>query len=144
MYKRQVHGLFKGRNDESSVGDQSTMSMKAKGAINRAKGAGKKVFNRVGDKMRGMKNTVMKGKKLGKKVGKGLKRMKGVLSKGVPALSKVAKIGGLLGKIGRKKRAMEEEMRRMRRRRRQAIAIGATLLGGYVLNNEWELSLIHI
>ena len=26
----------------------------------------------------------------------------------------------------------------MRRRRRQAIAIGATLLGGYVLNNEWE------
>ena len=29
-------------------------------------------------------------------------------------------------------------MRRMRRVRRQAIAIGATLLGGYVLHNEWE------
>ena len=29
-------------------------------------------------------------------------------------------------------------MRRMRRMRRQAIAIGATLLGGYVLNNEWD------
>ena len=64
--------------------------------------------------------------------------MKGVLSKGVPVFSKVAKMGVFLGKIGRRKRGMEEEMRRMRRRRRQAIAIGATLLGGYVLNNEWD------
>ena len=138
MVGNKVRGWVKGRNNGSSVGDHSPMSMKAKGAVNRAKGAGKKLLNRVGDKMRGMKKTRMKGKNLGSKVGKGLKRVKGVLSKGVPVLSKVAKMGVFLGKIGRKKRAIEEEMRRMRRRRRQAIAIGATLLGGYVLNNEWE------
>ena len=82
--------------------------------------------------MRGMKNAVMKGK-----VGKGVKGVKRVLSKGVkmgkigvPMVQKVAKLGMILGKIGRKRRAMEEEIRTMRRRRRQAIAIGATLLGG--------------
>ena len=71
--------------------------------------------------------------------------MKKVLSKGVkigkigvPIVQKVAKVGMILGKIGRKRRAIEEEIRKMQRRRRQAIAIGATLLGGYVLNNEWE------
>ena len=71
-------------------------------------------------------------------MGKGFKRVKGVLTKGVPVLSKVAKMGIFLGKLGRKRRGIEKEMRRMRRMRRQAIAIGATLLGGYVLNNEWE------
>ena len=90
--------------------------------------------------MRGMKKAVAKGK-LGKEV-KGVKR---VLSKGlkvgklgVPMVQKVAKVGMILGKIGRKRRAMEEEIRFLRRGRRQAIAIGPNLLGGYVLNNEWE------
>ena len=71
-------------------------------------------------------------------MGKGFKRVKGVMSKGVPVLFKMAKMGILLGKVGRRKRGSEEEMRRRRRMRRQAIAIGATLLGGYVLSNEWE------
>ena len=140
MVGKKVHGWVRGRNNGSSVGDQSTMSMKAKGAANRAKGAGKNLLKRIGGKMRGMKNAVMKGK-----VGKGVKGVKRVLSKGVkmgkigvPMVQKVAKMGLYLGKIGRKKRAIEEEIREMRRRRRQAIAIGATLLGGYVLNNEWE------
>ena len=107
------------------------MSMKAKGAANRAKGAGKNLLKQIGGKMRGMKNAVMKGK-----VGKGVKGVKRVLSKGVkmgkigvPMVQKVAKMGMILGKIGRKRRAMEEEIRTMRRRR-QAIAIGATLLVG--------------
>ena len=56
----------------------------------------------------------------------------------MPILSKVAKVGTLLGKVGRKKREIEEKFRLMQRGKRQAIAIGATLLGGYVLNNEWE------
>ena len=140
MVGKKVHGWVKGRNNGSSVGDQSTMSMKAKGAANRAKGAGKNLLKRIGGKMWGMKNAVMKGK-----VGKGVKGVKRALSKGVkmgkigvPMVQKVAKMGMILGKIGRKRRAMEEEIRKMRRRRRQAIAIGATLLGGYVLNNEWE------
>ena len=63
-------------------------------------------------------------------------------------------MGTLFGKIGlmagefdwhsheltlmRKRRGIEEKVQRMRRMKRQAIAIGATLLGGYVLNNEWE------
>ena len=45
------------------------MSMKAKGAANRvkgaahrAKGAGKNLLKRIGGKMRGMKNAVVKGK----------------------------------------------------------------------------------
>ena len=45
-------------------------------------------------------------------MGKGFKRVKGVMSKGVPILSKVGKVGTLLGKIGRKKREMEENFRR--------------------------------
>ena len=53
----KVHGWVKGRNNGSSVGDPSTMSMKAKGAANRAKSAGKKLIDRVGNKMRGMKKT---------------------------------------------------------------------------------------
>ena len=88
-----------------------------------------------------MKNAVVKGK-----LGKGVKGVKRVLSKGlkvgkigVPMVQKVAKVGMILGRIGRKRRSIEEEIRTMRRGRRQAIAIGATLLGGYVLNNEWEL-----
>ena len=57
----------------------------------------------------------------------------------------------------RKRREVEGRTERIGRVKRQAIAIGATLLGGYVLNNEWEwikdelgigsgnvLSLIHI
>ena len=145
MVGSKVHGWVKGRNNGSSVGDQSTMSMKVKGAANRAKGAGKNLLKRIGGKMRGMKNTLMKGKNLGSKVGKGVKGVKRVLFKGVsvgkigvPVIQKVAKMGLFLGKLGRKKRALGEEIRQMRRRRRQAIAIGATLLGGYVLNNEWE------
>ena len=101
---------MKGRNNGSSVEGHSTMSMKAKGAANRAKCAGKKLLNRVGNKMRGMKKTLMKGKILGSKVGKGFKCVKGVLSKGVPVLSKVAKMGIFLGKMGRKKRGSEEEV----------------------------------
>ena len=50
----------------------------------------------------------------------------------------MAKMGIFLGKVGRRKREGEEQWRRRRRMKRQAIAIGATLLGGYVLNNEWE------
>ena len=116
------------------------MSMKAKGAANRAKGAGKKLLERIGGKMRGMKKAVAEGK-----LGKGVKGVKRVLSKGlkvgkigVPMVQKVAKVGMTLGKIGRKRRAMKEEIRMLRREKRQAIAIGASLLGGYVLNNEWE------
>ena len=63
MVGNKVRGMIKGRNDESSVGDQSTMSMKAKGAAARAKGAGKNFVHRVGDKMRGMKKTLMDRKK---------------------------------------------------------------------------------
>ena len=80
----------------------------------------------------------MKGKNIVSKMGKGFKRVKGVMSKGVPILSKVGKVGILLGKIGRKKREMEENFGQFRRGKRQALAIGATLLGGYVLNNEWD------
>ena len=81
MVGSKVHGLVKGRNNGSSVGDQSTMSMKAKGAINRAKGAGKKLFNRVGDKMRGMKKTLMKGKKFGEQGGQGIEAGEGSAEK---------------------------------------------------------------
>ena len=56
----------------------------------------------------------------------------------MPMVQKVAKVGMILGRIGRKRRSIEEEIQTMRRDRRQAIAIGATLLGGYVLNNKWE------
>ena len=52
--------------------------------------------------MRGMKNTLMKGKNIGSKMGKGFKRVKGVMSKRMPILSKVGKVGILLGKVGRK------------------------------------------
>ena len=38
----------------------------------------------------------------------------------------------------RKKREIEEKVQRTGKMKRQANAIGATLLGGYVLNNEWE------
>ena len=62
MVGNKVRGWVKGRNNGSSVGDHSTMSMKAKGAANRAKSAGKNLVNRVGNKMRGMKKTLMKGK----------------------------------------------------------------------------------
>ena len=79
------------------------MSMKAKGAANRAKSAGKNLVNQVGNKMRGMKKTPMKGKNLGSKVGKGFKRVKGVLTKGVPVLSKVANDGYFSGETGAKK-----------------------------------------
>ena len=71
-----------------------------------------------------MKNVFSKGLKVGKI--------------GVPMVQKVAKVGMILGKLGRKRRASEKEMRASLRKKRQAIAIGATLLGGYVLNNEWE------
>ena len=91
------------------------MSMKVKGAAGRAKSAGKNLYNRAGNKMRGMKKTLMKGKNIGSKVGKGFKRVKGVMSKGMPILAKVGKAGILLGKIGRKKREMEEKFRRVRR-----------------------------
>ena len=112
---------------------QNTLSMKVKGAANRAKNAGKNLYNRAGNKMRGMKKTLMKGKNIGSKMGKGFKRVKGVMSKGMPILSKVGKVGILLGKVGRKKREMEEKFRRFRRGKRQALAIGATLLGGCLL-----------
>ena len=129
------------------MGDQSTMSMKAKGAVkrvkgaaSRAKGAGKNLLKRIGGKMRGMKNAVVKGK-----LGKGVKGVKNVFSKGlkvgkigVPMVQKVAKVGMILGRLGRKRRSSDDERRTISRKRRQAIAIGATLLGGYVLNNEWE------
>ena len=75
-----------------------------------------------------------------------------MVSKGLPILTKVVKMGTLFGKIGligggsvwrihelammRKKREIEEKIQRIGRVKRQAIAIGATLLGGYVLNNE--------
>ena len=84
-----------------------------------------------------MKNTLMKGKNVGSKIGKGFKRVKGVLPKGVPILKKVGKVGILFGKIGRKKRGVPGDVQG-RRKKRQALAIGATLLGGYVLNNEWD------
>ena len=139
MVGKKVHGWVRGRNNGSSVGDQSTMSMKAKGAANRAKGAahrakgaGKNLLKRIGGKMRGMKNAVAKGK-----LGKGVKGVKNVLSKGmkmgkvgVPMVQKVAKVGMILGRIGRKRRSSKEEIRTIRRDRRQAIAIGASLLGG--------------
>ena len=99
---------------------------------------------RVANKMRGMKNSLMKGKNVGRKIGKGFKRAKGVVSKGLPIISKVAKMGTLLGKIGligggqvwqihklvmRKRRGIKEKMQRIGRVKRQAIAIGAILLG---------------
>ena len=37
-----------------------------------------------------------------------------------------------------KRKESEEKMQRIVGVKRQAIAIGATLMGGYVLNNEWE------
>ena len=91
--------------------------------------------------MRGMKNAVVKGK-----LGKGVKGVKNVFSKGlkvgkigVPMVQKVAKVGMILGRLGgRKRRSSGDGRRTVSRKRRQAIAIGATLLGGYVLNNEWE------
>ena len=72
----------------------------------------------------------MKGKNVGRKIGKGFKRAKGVVSKGMPILTKVAKMGTLLGKIGlvgggplfhihdfammmRKKREIQEKMHRV-------------------------------
>ena len=62
-------------------------------------------------------------------MGKGLKGVKGVLKKGIPILKKVGKVGMFLGKIGRRKRDVPEELQRLRKKR-QALAIGATLLGG--------------
>ena len=111
--------------------------MKMKNAANRPKMAGKGLYHRAGDKVRGMKKTLMKGKNAGSKIGKGFKRVKGVLSKGVPILKKMGKVGILFGKIGRRKRGVVESLPEPRKRR-QALAIGATLLGGYVLNNEWD------
>ena len=46
-------------------------------------------------------------------------------------------MGILFGKIGRRKRGVLENLPEPRKKR-QALAIGATLLGGYVLNNEWD------
>ena len=134
MVGKKLHGFVQGRRNGSGVEDQSTMTMKMKNAGDRAKMAGKGFYQRAGDKFRG---TLMKGKKAGSKVGKGFKRVKGVLSKGVPILKKVGKVGMFLGKIGRRKRDVPEELQGLRKKR-QALAIGATLLGGYVLNNEWD------
>ena len=134
MLGKKVHGFVQGRKDGSVTEDQSTITMKVKNAGNRAKMAGKGMYHRVGD---GMKNTLKKGKNVGSKIGKGFKRVKGVLSKGVPILKKVGKVGILFGKIGRRKRGVPEYVPEPRKRR-QALAIGATLLGGYVLNNEWD------
>ena len=89
--------------------DQNTMTMKVKNAGNRAKMAGKGLYHRAGEKVRGMKKTLMKGKNAGSKIGKGFKRVKGVLSKGVPILKKVGKVGILFGKIGRKKQGVPED-----------------------------------
>ena len=112
MMGSKVHGWVSGRKNGSAVEGQNTLSMKVKGAANRAKNAGKNLYNRAGNKMRGMKKTLMKGKNIGSKLGKGFKRVKGVMSKGMPILSKVGKVGILLGKVGRKKREMEEKFRR--------------------------------
>ena len=79
MMGSRVHGWVSGRKNGSAVEGHSTMSMKAKGVANRAKSAGKKLYNRVGSKMRGMKNTLMKGKNIGSKMGKGFKHAKGVM-----------------------------------------------------------------
>ena len=94
MVAKKAHGWWQGRKNGSSVGDQSTMSMKAKGAVKRvkgaagrAKGAGKNLLKRIGGKMRGIKNAVVKGK-----LGKGVKSVKNVFTNGL----KVGKIGVLL------------------------------------------------
>ena len=86
MMGSKVHGWVRGRKNGSAVEGHNTLSAKAKGATNRAKNPGKKLSNRVSSKMRGMKNTLMKGKNVGRKIGKGFKRAKGVVSKGMPIL----------------------------------------------------------
>ena len=98
MVGKKVHGFVRGRKDGSGVEDQNTMTMKVKNAGNRAKMAGKGLYHRAGEKVRGMKKTLMKGKNAGSKIGKGFKRVKGVLSKGVPILKKVGKLGFCLEK----------------------------------------------
>ena len=79
MVGKKLHGFVRGKKDGSVTEDQSTITMKMKNAGNRAKMAGKGLYHRAGDKVCGMKKTLMKGKNVGSKIGKGFKRVKGVL-----------------------------------------------------------------
>ena len=135
-------------------------------------GAGRKLAGKVANKARGVKKIFGKGKKVAKKLGKGKKVAKGVtnmMKKGAPWVGTAAKAGRIFGRFGRKRRSTSlvfgreerkaylnrrEGMRVIKsRRKRQLLAVGATLLGGFVFNNQWNwikdelgigLSLIHI
>ena len=65
-------GLYEEKKDGSVTEDQSTITMKMKNAGNRAKMAGKGLYHRAGDKVRGMKKTLMKGRMLAARLEKDL------------------------------------------------------------------------
>jgi len=124
---------------------------KGKALVNKSKKAGKGLVKKGKDvvgkglnKARGAKKGLTKGIKKGLSKGKTVK-------KGLGKGTKLAKgLASAAGRIFRGKRSTEyikgvaflierEEMRvKKSRKRRQLLAVGATLLGGYVINDKWN------